>query len=102
MCFKLRSFKKNDQILPFYSDFRAFFSPIVKTLTRVIDFLFESSLSPAKIAKRLESDSDESLTRPNTTSVSLSVRPSCKCEFGDVLCLGTAANDYDAFKLAFK
>jgi hypothetical protein len=38
-----------------------------KTLTRVIDFLFESSLSPAKNAKRIESDSDESLTRPNTT-----------------------------------
>jgi hypothetical protein len=39
----------------------------VKTLTRVINFLFESSLSPAKNAKRLESDSDESLTRPNTS-----------------------------------
>jgi hypothetical protein len=38
----------------------------VKTLTRVIDFLFEFSLSPAKNAKRLESDLDESLTRPNT------------------------------------
>jgi hypothetical protein len=37
-----------------------------KSLTRVIDFLFESSLSPSKNAKRLESDSDESLTRPNT------------------------------------
>jgi transcriptional adapter 1 len=42
----------------------------VKSLTRVIDFLFESSLSPAKNAKRLESDSDESLTRPNTTNTS--------------------------------
>jgi hypothetical protein len=40
----------------------------VKSLTRVIDFLFESSLSPAKNAKRLESDSDESLTRPNTNN----------------------------------
>jgi hypothetical protein len=38
----------------------------VTSLTRVLDFLFESSLSPAKNAKRLESDSDESLTRPNT------------------------------------
>jgi hypothetical protein len=36
----------------------------VKTLTRVLDI--ESSLSRAKNAKRLESDSDESLTRPNT------------------------------------
>jgi hypothetical protein len=40
----------------------------VKTLTRVLDILLESSLSPAKNAKRLESDSDESLTRPNTNS----------------------------------
>jgi hypothetical protein len=39
-----------------------------KTLTRVLDFLFESSLYPAKNAKRLESVSDESLTRPNTKS----------------------------------
>jgi hypothetical protein len=42
----------------------------VKSLTRVLDFLFESSLSPAKKAKRLESDSDESLTRPNTSELS--------------------------------
>jgi hypothetical protein len=35
--------------------------------TRVIDFLFESSLSPSKNAKRLESDSDESLTRVDPT-----------------------------------
>jgi hypothetical protein len=39
----------------------------VKSLTRVLDILLESSLSPIKNAQRLESDSDESLTRPNTT-----------------------------------
>jgi hypothetical protein len=38
----------------------------VKSPTRVLDILLESSLSPVKNVKRLESDSDESLTRPNT------------------------------------
>jgi hypothetical protein len=38
-----------------------------KTLTRVFDILLESFLSPAKNAKILKYDSDESLTQTNTS-----------------------------------